>query len=96
MAVMKNKTGTEMYLDCSCGCGDGLRIRFDTNDYDFYCLMTYTNSVFQGTQANTFWRRFRTKVKKIWSIIRGKDFYYSEIMMSKDEFREFKSYIDNI
>lgn len=96
MAVLRDLKGTEMYLDCACGCGDGVRIRFDKNDYDYYCLMTYTNSVFQQTQSNTFWRRLRRKLTKIWAIIRGKDFYYSEIMMAKDEFEEFKRYIDEI
>ena len=45
---------------------------------------------------NSFTTRFKTKLKKIWSIIRNKDFYYSEIIMSKEEFDKFRNALNKV
>lgn len=42
MAALKNKDGTELYIDCNCGCNDGVRIRVCKDDLDYYCFWTYT------------------------------------------------------
>lgn len=96
MAVLKNKDNTEFLVDCNCGCNDGVRFRIDKEDYDYYCFMSYTNGNFYRDQDETLWKIFCKKLKKIWAIIRNKDFYYAEIMMNKDEFYEFKEYINNL
>lgn len=96
MAVLKNKDNTEFLVDCNCGCNDGVRFRIDKEDYDYYCFMSYTNGNFYRDQDETLWKVFCKKLKKIWAIIRNKDFYYAEIMMNKDEFNEFKEYINNL
>lgn len=38
----------------------------------------------------------KLKLKKIWAILRNKDFYYSEISMSREDFETFKEYINEI
>ena len=96
MAVLKNKNGTELLVDCCCGCDEGIRFRVDKEDYDYYCLMTYTSGNFYREQDETMWRVFCKKLEKIWAIIRNKDFYYSDIVMTKDDFEEFKEYINSI
>ena len=96
MAVLKNQDGTEILVDCNCGCDKGVRIRICNDDYDFYCFMSYTNGQFFTEQGDTLWHVFTKKLKKIWAIIRNKDYYYHEVMMSKDEFNMFKEYINNI
>ena len=58
--------------------------------------MTYTNGKFFFEQEATFWGIFCKKIEKIWAIIRNKDYYYSDITMSGDEFEEFKEYINSI
>ena len=93
MAVLKNKDGKELYIDCCCGCDEGIRFRIDkTDDFDYYCFMTYTNGQYDGTM----WDVLCKKLKKIWAIIRNKDFYYSDVIMTKDEFEEFREYINGI
>lgn len=94
MAVLKNTNGNELLLDCNCGCDTGLRFRIDPDDSKWYCFMTYTNGTFYKEQGDTAWRIFCKKFRKIWAIIRNKDYYYSEITMTKDEFDEFKRYIN--
>ena len=96
MAVLKNKDNTELYIDCNCGCNDGIRIRVHKDDFDYYCFWTYTNGNFYTEQCETVWRIFRKKFEKIWAILRNKDFCYSDILMTKDEFNEFREYINSI
>ena len=97
MAVLKNKDGKELYVDCCCGCNDGIRFKVDKDDdFDYYCFMTYTSGNFYGEQGETMWRVMRKKFEKIWAIVRNKDYYYSDIVMTKDEFEEFKEYINSI
>lgn len=96
MATLKNKDGTELHIDCHCGCNDGIRLSIHKDDFDYYCFMTYTNGNFYSEQNETMWRVFRKKLEKIWAIIRNKDYYYSDIVMTKDEFDEFREYINNI
>jgi hypothetical protein len=96
MAVLKNKDGTELLVDCNCGCDNGMRFKIDKEDFDFYCCAAYTNGKFYTEQAEGMWRVFCKKLKKIWAIIRNKDFYYTEFFMTKDEFDEFREYLNSI
>lgn len=96
MAVMRSKDGNELYVDCYCGCNDGMRIRIaDEEEFDFYCFMSYTNGNWYRDQTS-MWMTFCNKLKKIWAIIRNKDHYYAEITMTKEDFDEFKEYINSI
>lgn len=96
MAVLKNKDNTELYIDCTCGCNEGIRFKVDKNDFDYYCFMTYTNGNFYKEQGDTLLKVLYKKLEKIWAIIRNKDFYYSDVVMTKDEFNEFREYINSI
>ncbi len=97
MAVLKNKDGKELLVDCCCGCDEGIRFRVDKwDDHDYYCFMSYTNGHFYTEQASTLWGVLIKKLEKIWAIIRNKDFYYAEVTMTKDEFNEFREYINSI
>lgn len=95
MAVLKNKDNTELYVDCCCGCDNGIRFKIDKDDLDLYAIISYTNGKFYIEQ-DSIWSTLRKKLKKIWAIIRNKDFYYAEITMTETEFEEFKNYINSI
>lgn len=73
MAVLKASDNSEMIISCKCGCDDGLRIKIEKDEED-YCFMTYLSGNWYKEQAG-----FIKKLKKIWAIIRNKDFYYSEL-----------------
>ena len=88
MAVLKSEDGKELLVDCSCGCNEGLRISIK-KDEDGYAYLSYVSGNFYNGQGSTFAR----KLKKIWRILRGKDYVYSEICMTEAEFEEFKDYI---
>lgn len=96
MAVMKSKDGKNLIVDCNCGCDEGLRIRINEFDEDTYAILTYTSGNFYKNQKLSCWSIFKLKCKKIWRIIRGKDYCYSEILVSKEEFKELKEYLNEV
>ena len=96
MAVLRNKDGTELFISCDCGCEQGVHIRVDKEDNDMYFLMTYTNGNWYSDQNKTVRTVIREKLKKIWCIIKNKDFHYSDISMTPKDFQEFKEYINSI
>ena len=96
MAVLKNKNGTELFVSCDCGCEQCVHIRVDKEDNNMYFLMTYINGDWYTNQDQRVWAVIRKKLKKIWCIIRNKDFHYSDISMTPNAFQEFKEYINSI
>lgn len=92
MSVMRDKKGDNLMVDCDCGCDEGLRIQV-TRFEDKYCILTYTSGTFYKDQNRTIWNVIATKFKKIWRILRNKDYCYSEIIMDKNDFKEFTEYL---
>lgn len=94
--VFASNEGNDLYVDCHCGCDSGLRIRIDTLDTgEMYCVVSYTSGDFYRNQSG-YVSALKVKLKKIWSIIRNKDFYYSEVCMTKQEFEDFKALINDV
>lgn len=94
MSVLKSENGKELLVDCYCGCCEGFRFRFDIDDDDQYCYMSVVNGAFYRDQGDTFLGILRKKLKKIWSIIRNKDYHYAEIVMSKTDYEIFRRHIN--
>lgn len=92
MAIFYTKDKTELVVTCKDMCGEAAHIKIDVDDSD-YCLLSYMNGNFYKDQNGIF-DTLKWKMKKIWVIIRNKDFYYSDIYMSKEEFETFKEYIN--
>jgi len=91
--ILTNKKENELIISCKCGCGDGLHLRIEQCPFDeSYAIMSYINSNFYRDQNGAF-RTLLMKIKKIWCIIRNKDYHYSDTILSKDEFQELKDYI---
>lgn len=93
MAVFYNKEKTELVVTCKCGCGEAAHIVIDTNDKDYYSILSYMNGNFYKDQYGAF-GIFKEKCKKIWAIIRNKDYCYAEVTMNRKDFEEFKEYIN--
>jgi hypothetical protein len=98
MSVFLNKEKNELILTCGCNCDEALHIKIDVDETEkektFYYI-SYMNSNFDRDQFGS-WGIFKKKIKKIWAIIRNKDIYYSDIIMSQEEFNVFKKYINDI
>ena len=94
MAVMISKDKKELIVACRCGCEDTVHIRIDDTDKDSYAIMTYLNGNWYRDQNDRIFRSIGKKLNKIWAIIRNKDYYYSDVLMSSENFKEFKEYIN--
>ena len=46
------------------------------------------------TKARYLRKNLTEQERKLWNIIRNKDFYYSEVVMSKEDFEEYKKWIN--
>lgn len=93
MAAFMTEDKTNLILDCECGC-EAIKFEVDLEDADADIIMlaTLLTSKFYSKQEN-FIRRFADKVKRIWRVIRNKDYCYGEVVLTKEDFRAFKKYI---
>ena len=96
MAIMRSKDGKNLIVDCDCGCDEGLRIRINEFHEDSYAILSYVSGNFYKDQDLSFWQVFKLKCKKIWRILRNKDYCYSEIVISKEDFKELQEYIASV
>lgn len=55
--------------------------------------MSYMNGNFYKDQYGML-GILKEKLKKIWAIIRNKDYYYSDVVMNGEDFNRFKEYIN--
>ena len=95
MAILKSEDGSELIVSCKCGCEDSLHIKIEPDDEDF-AYITYLNSNWHTDQNKKIRYVIFDKLKKIWAIIRNKDYYYSDIRMTQEDFEKYREYINNI
>ena len=93
MAVFFNETGDELIVTCDCGCEDALHILVDKDNDKYYSFLSYMNGNFYRDQYTPF-ERTKRKLQKIWAIIRNKDYCYSDVIMSKEDFETFIAYLN--
>lgn len=78
-----------MIVTCKCGCG-AVHLTIDTEeDDDYYAYQCFMKSNFYDEQYGML-GKLMDKLKKIWKIIRNKDYYYSDIVMNKEDFEQLK------
>ena len=95
MPILKSEDGKDLIVSCSCGCDNGVHINIKKDD-DEYAWVTYMNGNWYRDQNKRILYIVRDKLRKIWAIIRSKDFYYSEILMSRKDFETFREYINAV
>lgn len=94
MAIYKAINKDAVSVTCDCSCGNGMEFIVD-RDPDCYALIMAMNSNFYRDQNGAL-RVLKSKLEKIWCIIRNKDFYYSEVIMSERQFNDFKDIINSL
>ena len=97
MSLMISDDKKDLIVSCGCGCEDAVHIRIDHDVYDkneSYAFATYLNGNWYRDQDDRVFRCIGRKLRKIWAIIRNKDFYYSDILMNREDFENFKNYIN--
>lgn len=104
MSILKSEDGKELIVTCRCGCDEGLHIRIERDDPawnidpkdETFCYVTCLNSNWYRDQDKKIRYVIWDKLRKIWAIIRSKDFYYSEILMTRKDFETFREYINEV
>lgn len=91
MAIFKNFNDDELIINCKCGFDEGIHFKICDYGDETYSFLTYINGHFYKEQGSSFVQ----KLKKIWAIIWNKDFYYSDVVMSKEEFKQFREWINS-
>ncbi|MCI9357204.1 MAG: hypothetical protein HFH59_06605 [Lachnospiraceae bacterium] len=89
MATFKTSDDGQLIITCSCGCDEGLRLHIDNDDDEFYCYQTYLSANWYKEQKG-----FLDKLRKIWHILINKDYYYSEICLTKEDWEEYKKWVN--
>jgi len=85
-----NKQKDELIVNCDCGCGAGLlwqAAKWDDEGEQFYIsLIEYS---WYAKQTG----KIRPYFKRLWRVLRGKEYYLTEIVLSKSEAKEFESFL---
>lgn len=99
MGVLYNKEETQLIINCDCGCEAGYHFRIEkdnTGENDSYCFCTVLSGNWYSDQDSRILVVWWKKIRKIWAILRNKDFYYADVVMTKKDFMEFKRWIGGI
>lgn len=103
MAILKSGDGKELIVSCSCGCDEGVHIIIEKDHIDgldaktdTFAYVTCLSGNFYREQEMTILDVVKIKFRKIWAIIHNKDFYYSEVCMTRKDFETFREYINGV
>lgn len=96
MSILISKDKKELIVSCNCGCNNGLRLKIDKEDPEYFCYTSYLNGNWYRDQDKKIRCVVWEKIKKIIAVIFNKDFCYSEVIMTKEDFKVFKEYINGI
>lgn len=73
---------------CTCGCGNGFQITFLLNeDEDFAYIDTLASGFYSGQRG--IWKTIYNRIKAAWFMLRGKEYHLHEIVLSKEQWKEF-------
>lgn len=75
---------------CTCGCGNGIILKAERVDNDTSLQLVSDNFYIVQNKGKM---SLKEKIKRIWHIITGKEYYYFDILIHKDELQEFKEFV---
>lgn len=82
--------GNNKYVKfCKCGCGNGVVLKFDREDGELSLQLVSDN--FYAYQGNVL--SIKEKLKRVWRIIVNKEHCYFDILMGKEDMRDFKEFV---
>lgn len=90
---LKNKDENYCGLYCSCGCEDAVTFKVEKDKNSVYVSLVSDGFY---SHAMTGWARFKEKCKRIWYILRNKEYYYFSICLDGEDIKEFKKFVAKI
>lgn len=88
--IYTNKENDELIINCDCGCGFGLlwkATKFDEEDEQYFVYLTEHSWYAKQTG------RIKPYFNRLWKALRGKEYYLTELVMSKNEVAEFSGFL---
>lgn len=81
---------------CDCGCDDGFsfKFRFEYDDDDRVYISTLTSG-FYAKQHGLF-DKLKRRIKAAWFMLRGKEYYLHEIMLTKEQWNGFVEAVNKV
>lgn len=80
----------EFITFCKCGCGNGIVLKADNEDEEVSLQIVSDNFYFMQNKGKM---SIKEKIKRIWYILKGKEYCYFDILIGKDELQEFKEFV---
>ncbi len=94
--IYMSKDNTGVIISCDCGCDEGFRFQIDNSVDGKIVFVSTMNGNFMRDQDDKIASVIARKIRKIWAIIRNKDFYATEVILNKEDFDEFKRFINSV
>ena len=86
----------ELVSYCSCGCQEGVHLKVTKDEDDGKNLyLSFVSDKFYSEQENSF-SRLKEKLRRIWYILRNKEYHYFEIIMNENDIQDFKDFVEKI
>ena len=87
-------------VNCNCGCNETIAIKkyvdSDNSDIDDEYYLSILASKFYEGQDRKIFKTILHRINLAWKMLLGKEYLLSEIVISKDEFEEFKDKIKEL
>lgn len=103
MSVLKSHDGKGLIVNCGCGNDERLHIRIRndcknnvSSKNNTYYRVTCLNANWYDKHGKKTTEVIMDKIRKIWAIIRDRDFSYFEIIINEKELKTFVEYINEI
>lgn len=94
---MKDKNDKFSSLYCSCGCGNGIVLKKESNDFFNCCELMLVSDTYYLTQEKNMWTRLKEKIKRIYHILYNKEYcYFSICIDNQEDLEEFKKFVSEI
>lgn len=73
---------------CKCGCQSGFLITFRFEDDEDFAYITSVTSGFYAGQRG-IWETIKHRVKAAWFMLCGKEYCLHDVVLSKEQWKEF-------
>lgn len=78
---------------CKCGCRNGIVLKANREDDDLSLQIVSDNFYIMQNKGKM---SLKEKIKRIWYIIKGKEYCYFDILIDKNELQEFKEFVSRL
>ena len=92
---LKNEACTSCAIYCNCGCNNGVTLKIEKDEFFDDCI-DYNLSLVSDNyylSQHTNWSRFKEKCKRIWQIIRNKEYQFFDICLNEEDLSSFYKFI---